>query len=579
MTKKPLHIGIIGGGPASLFLFKKLIRLGENITVTIVEKTERLGAGMPYSRKGASTEHIANVSAHELPELPIDVYSYLKANDRFDYPDYYDGNEFNKYKVLPRLILGDYLEDQYHRLLIKAEEENIPVKIIYNTVVEDVVPLETEGFKIITNSKTSIEVDTVVVCTGHFWPSKKEGEIQNWFDCPYPPDKLSKVKNTPVAIKGTSLTAVDAIRTLARANGDFIEENGLTKYRLKSDCPDFRLDLFSTGGHLPAIRFHSDEEYYSYKWTMNEKDIEDYRSKNKGFIHLDYVFDLSFKKPMQEKDPNFYQLIKDMSIDEFALFMMKKRDTQDPFVLFQNEYKEAEISIREKKSISWKETLSAFSYAMNYPAKHFPAEDMLRLKKVVMPLITIIIAELPQSSAEEILALYESGLITLTEVDKDSSVEAEDGKIVYRYKNISNEDISETYYAFVDATGQQPINFDNFPFKTLKDFNMVEQAFLNFSSEVNTDGISNDYGESENIELRGDEYTLKVPGVNVGDHFEAINSLGEHSKSLYFMAVPMVGGLHPDYSGLDFCDTASDKVVKRIASTLNDLKITRDEIA
>ena len=577
MTKKPLHIGIIGGGPASLFLFQKLIRLGEDISVTIFEKTGRLGAGMPYSKNGASEEHIANVSAHELPELPIDVYSYLKENHRVDYPDYYDGSDFNKYKVLPRLLLGDYLEDQYHRLLVKAEKENIPVKIYYNTIVEDLIPLE-EGFKIINNSTASIEVDIAVVCTGHFWFSKNETKIKNWFDCPYPPSKLSTVINTPVAIKGTSLTAVDAIRTLARANGLFFKENGKLKYELKAECPDFRLDLFSTGGHLPAIRFHSEEEYFSYKWIMDEKEVEDYRSKNNGFIHLDHVFEVSFKKPMQEKDPQFYQLIKDISIDEFAVFMMNRRDTQDPFVLFKKEYKEAEKSIREKKSISWKETLSAFSYAMNYPAKHFPAEDMLRLKKIVMPLITIVIAELPQSSAEEILTLHEMGLITLTEVDKNSSVEVEDGKIIYKYKNNLNENINRSYHAFVDATGQKTINFNSFPYQTLKDLNIVDKAFLNFSSEVNIQEIKNNYSESKNIELSGDKYILTVPGVNVGDNFEAINCLGKHSENLYFMAVPMVGGLHPDYSGLDFCYTAAEKLVKAIATTLSNLKI-KDDVA
>ena len=42
------------------------------------------------------------------------------------------------------------------------------------------------------------------------------------------------------------------------------------------------------------------------------------------------------------------------------------------------------------------------------------------------------------------------------------------------------------------------------------------------------------------------------------------------------MAVPFIGGLNPDYSGLDFCDTASDKIAetifnKRILLTTNEM--------
>lgn len=37
---------------------------------------------------------------------------------------------------------------------------------------------------------------------------------------------------------------------------------------------------------------------------------------------------------------------------------------------------------------------------MNYPAKHFSAEDMLRLQKTLMLLIAVVIAFVPQSSAK-----------------------------------------------------------------------------------------------------------------------------------------------------------------------------------
>ena len=82
---------------------------------------------------------------------------------------------------------------------------------------------------------------------------------------------------------------------------------------------------------------------------------------------------------------------------------------------------------------------------MNYPAKHFSAEDMLRLKSALMPLISVIIASLPQSSYREIMALHDAGLIELIQVNKDSTVEPhpESGGI-YCYKTEDGKDMKIT---------------------------------------------------------------------------------------------------------------------------------------
>ena len=53
--------------------------------------------------------------------------------------------------------------------------------------------------------------------------------------------------------------------------------------------------------------------------------------------------------------------------------------------------------------------LAVLSFAMNYPVRYFSAEFMQRLQKDLMPLISIVIAFMPQGSAEEMLALNEAG--------------------------------------------------------------------------------------------------------------------------------------------------------------------------
>jgi len=57
---------------------------------------------------------------------------------------------------------------------------------------------------------------------------------------------------------------------------------------------------------------------------------------------------------------------------------------------------------------------------------------------------------------------------------------------------------------------------------------------------------------------------MQVKGLSINDYFQALDAFGNATKNLFIMAVPFIGGLNPDYSGLDFCDTASRRIVKFI---------------
>ena len=83
--------------------------------------------------------------------------------------------------------------------------------------------------------------------------------------------------------------------------------------------------------------------------------------------------------------------------------------------------------------------------------------------------------------------------------------------------------------------------------------------------------MSRDVGKAAlkdgNKEVESDEngeYYLKVPGIVINDNFQIVDKNGENNDRVYIMAVPYIGGFNPDYSGLDFCEEASDNIVKNI---------------
>ncbi|GEM68004.1 FAD/NAD(P) binding domain-containing protein [Sphingobacterium mizutaii NBRC 14946 = DSM 11724] len=559
------NIAIVGGGPAALFIVKHLVE--SKITpqkLTIFESFDRLGVGMPYGKMGSGTEHLANVSANELPLLAEDFESYVQRYPPKGFDSFFQENKVNPFEVIPRRLLGDYLEHSFHSYIEMARTLGISVDIRLNTCVEDIIPGNGGlPYRIVT-TQGIIEADAVILCTGHVWPRKNEGKTKSWYDSPYPPSKLSLKADFPVAIRGASLTAVDAIKTLARANGKFKERpQGGYDFELSEESVGFRIDLFSIRGFLPALRFHSEDKSFSSGWTMDRDEIIEYKAEHGGFVDLDHVFERNFLIPLSQRDPDFYDTVKGLGIEEFTERMLQLREEIDAIKLFMAEFKEAEKSIKRKQSISWKEALSAFSYAVNYPAKHFSAEDMVRHKKVLMPLISIVIASLPQASYHEIIALYEQDLLRTYAVgEKGEFVPNGTGngcKVTFEHEDKRFE---ENYKIFVDAIGQRPMHFNDLPFDGLKK-GKVTSGFLYFKEEENAkklieEGAANVYRDDMG------KYFMRVTGLAINDNFQALDRFGAADPALFIMAVPFISGINPDFSGLDFCDTAAERIVRTL---------------
>ena len=560
-------IALVGGGPAALFMFKKLTAdiQKEEIEIIIYEKNGQLGAGMPYSRIGALPEHVTNVSGNEIPSLQQSIKEWVaNAEKEILKPYNINSDNFNDYKVMPRLLFGIYLQKQFEVLIKKSKSKNIKTTVWYNTKVENIVYDKDTGFStIIDDKQKNIVVNKVIICTGHVWPKTYEGKINGWFDSPYPPEKLKQKYNSPIAIKGASLTAIDAIKTIAYTNGHFTQnEDSSYNYQLNKESTGLKIVMHSLNGYLPAVRFHLEDTHLTPKNFIQEKDVPVLKEKFGGYIPLDFIYETNFVEPLKTNDNALYNKIKDFSIEEFVAFMFKDRENIDGFQLLEQEYKEAEESIENRTSLVWKETLGALSYAMNYPAKHMSAEDMLRLKKVLMPLVSLIIAYLPQGSCRELLALHNAGILSLLAVDGNSDVKPnKTGGADYWYDH--NQQKKLHFKTFINAVGQPAMQFNEFPFESLKEHGIVSAAYLHFKDNANAEQEINNHNEQV-VPAATEGYYLKVPGININDHFQVLNNFGAFNPSIFIMAVPFIGGLNPDYSGLDFCDTASDKIAETI---------------
>jgi hypothetical protein len=569
--KSKKRIAILGGGPSCLFVYKRLVESKTDCEIDIFERKKELGLGMPYSAEGASTEHITNVSANEIPDLIAGIEDWIKTLDEAILKQFHiDPDHFTKYHVMPRLLFGRYLSSLFEVVQKKAKKLGIVTRIHLGCEVTDVIDQADQNKVQIEVAHEELkEFDAVVICTGHIWPVEHEGTIPGYYDSPYPPSKLKMEIDHPVAIKGASLTAIDAVRTLARQNGSFQQkDDGKLLYVPKDENSKFRIVLHSRNGLLPAIRFHLEEPQLSRDSLLTKKEIDENRAKNGGFLSLDFLFDENFKKSFRQKDPKFYRKISSMNIERFVEAAMAAREGKEPFQLFREEYAEAEKSIREKESIYWKEMLAELSYTMNYPAKYLSAEDMLRLKKVLMPLIAVVIAFVPQSSCAELLALNDAGRLTLVAVDADSKVvPKKEGGVVYKFKDEQNKAHAFSYKTFVNSVGQPHLNYRDLPFRNLLTKKTVSQAMLRFKSAEEARKQLKE-GNDEVVQNANGDYFLKVTGVTINDYFQVVNEYGIENERIFMMAVPYIGGYNPDYSGLDFSEEASKCIVEKLGELM-----------
>lgn len=566
-----IHVAIIGGGPSGLFMYKRLIEKNiAGLKVSIFESRKQLGAGMPYSYEGATPEHLTNVSDHEIPTLVTTIEDYVQSLSEATLRTYgIDVDDFNRYKVVPRLLLGRYLSEQFMLLKRMADEQGIETQVHLASQVTDIIDLEGQAqVKITVGSTDTYIVDKVVICTGHKWPTKYEGNVEHYFESPYPPSKLALKTNHAVGIRGASLTAIDAIRTLARHNGSFETlETGELRYQIDPGSENFKILMHTRSGLLPAIRFHQEEPFLANNLVISEEELMLNRLENEGFVSLDFLFERNFKAQFKERDPDFYAIVEKLSLEDFVEAVLHLREQKDAFEGFRQEHEQALKSIKRRQSIYWKEVLSALSFTLNYPAKYMSAEDMLRLKKVLMPLISIVIAFVPQSSSRELLALYDAGRLEVVNVGNESRVEpASDRGANYFYTDESGIEIKSHYKTFVDCVGQRPLNFEEFPFKSLVDNGHVSPAYLRFRSVE----------QAKEQMLAGNDHMfvapdgaifLQVPGVKIDDSFRLVDHSGIASQRLFMMAVPYMGGYNPDYSGLDFCAATSAIIAGKIAES------------
>lgn len=135
---------VIGSGATAIYLLKHLMDnldvLKKNINeITIFEKDEILGMGMPYNPNTTDLCNLSNIASEELPELTQTFEKWLKDQDKKTLKELgFTDEKISKSEVYNRLSLGRYLQSQFYAIVDKIGQGGINVEQHANCEIVDI---------------------------------------------------------------------------------------------------------------------------------------------------------------------------------------------------------------------------------------------------------------------------------------------------------------------------------------------------------------------------------------------------------------------------------------------------------
>lgn len=115
-------IAIIGSGPTGIYTFYSLLNNAAPLSITVFEKADQPGVGMPYSDEDNSRLMLANIASIEIPPIFITYLDWLKQQSAAHLARYsVDSEKLHDRQFLPRILLGEYFHDRFLAVVAEAK--------------------------------------------------------------------------------------------------------------------------------------------------------------------------------------------------------------------------------------------------------------------------------------------------------------------------------------------------------------------------------------------------------------------------------------------------------------------------
>lgn len=569
------QLAIVGSGPTAIYLLKHILENAKFIysqidSITIFEKENMMGLGMPYNPETTDKYNLSNISSEEIPDLPESFANWLrKQNPELLKKFNVTHLPISDSAVYSRLALGAYFHEQYKLLVEKLITSGFHITELPRHEVKDIVLDETgSAVEVIVNSSQTHSFSKVVIAVGHEIKDTDQPE-KGYYDSPWPIKKLiperNEFYNFKIGMLGASLSAFDVATSLAHRHGNFVKtENGLT-FNLHEAATGFKIILHSAEGWLPHLQYEQEKPMREIYRHTTRSEILALVDEN-GFLDMETFFEHICRPALIQafqKDEK-YDIINEFEnpnfkFKDFIKLMSAKHEYVNSFLGMEKEMIFALDALKNNKPIHWMETLDDLMYCLNFHVELLPAEDHLFFRKEIMPFLMNVIAALPLSSAEILLAMYHAGCIDLV-VGKVKIQDSEKKQTLIKITGIDGVEHTNAFNLFINCGGQENVELENYPFKSMVKLGTVRKARTKFktipaSKELNV--LINE----EKVFRDNEEIFLNIGGIDVDATYNVIRETGVVEPKIHDIAFTHITGCRPYSYGLQACNATSSILV------------------
>lgn len=460
-------IAIIGSGPTAIYTLLNLISSARPMDIAIFEAQSEAGTGSPYRPALNDKAMLSNIASLEIPPIAETLVEWLvRQPDAELMRMNVARHEIDERAFFPRLVLGEFFRSQFLALLSHAKLRGHKIDVKTNTRVVDIVPQKNDirlEVKAPEEDLVHYAFDHVVMATGHSWPDKTEAK-PGYFTSPWPASALHAIGNVSVGIRGTSLSAIDALVAVASSHGAFLmDEAGVLQYHPHAGTDDFRVTLMSRKGLLPEADFYHPVPYLPLAFYTAEA-AEALKSSGRLDL-LDAMFEL-FRQELTLCDPAYADRINlpTLSVETFADAYFAERDEKDPFTWAAQNLAEASANQAAKVTVAWRYAILRMHEVIALVVPSFAAGDLKRFHKYFKHVFADDYATVPHTSIERILAMRRAGKLDILKLGNDYTLDvdgAEPGAVLHHAGR------TIAFPAFIEAIGQDTLSAPDLPFPSL----------------------------------------------------------------------------------------------------------------
>lgn len=520
-----------------MYTLRSLISQPEPLDITVFEAQAEMGQGMPYHPKWNDASMLANIASIEIPPVCETLLDWLaRQNDERLCRLGIARHELNARAFYPRITLGQYFQDQLRQLVACAPSLGHRVTLLPQHRVYDIA-MQPDGSAILIagHARARFIATHVVMATGHNLPPHPETR-PGYFLSPWPASALRTIRNCPVGIRGTSLSAIDAAVALALAHGTFRPnaQAGLD-YLPEPGSGNFHLTLMSRKGILPEADFYHPIPYEPLTLCTHAAIS---RLIESGREHmLDAVFVL-FKAELAACDPEYAQRMNlgHFTLEQFSDAYFADRSRTNPFAWAEHNLAEAQANYCNAHTIAWRYAILRMHEVIARAVRYFSATDHKRFSRYLKPVFIDDYATVPHLSIQRLLALHRAGKLDILRLGKNYHIDALEpapGAILRRGKDIWH------FPAFIEATGQRGLSAQDMPFPSL-------------------------WGIVHNATAPDDE---DIGGIALDEFFRPISEEADCSR-LYCLSVPFLLAQFPFAQGITSSHDMGKTVAAHIAGNL-----------